>query len=139
MNRTELSKEWQTIQNQYDSYEKCSLLIKLFNIALFSAALLMGGMNVVILFVLLVVWLQDAIWKTFQSRIESRLLQLETALADDTATTAMPFQYNRDYAQTRPSTLCLIKAYMHQAVRPTIAFPHVVLILIGAGMMLSGS
>jgi hypothetical protein len=139
MKRTELTQEWQLLQNQYDSYEKYSLLIKLVNIVLFSIALLMGIVNIVILLVLLVVWLQDAVWKTFQSRIDDRLVQLEVALADDTATSAIPFQYNREFAQNRPSTIGLIASYLSQAVRPTVAFPHVVLVMIGAVIVVSVS
>ncbi|MGF1765511.1 hypothetical protein [Aliivibrio kagoshimensis] len=132
MRNNELTQEWQILQNQYDSYEKYSLLMKLFNIALFSVAWLIEGVNVVTLLVLLVVWLQDAIWKTFQSRIDDRLVQLEVALSDETAIRTMPFQYNREYAQNRPSTIGLIASYLSQAVRPTVAFPHVVLVMIGA-------
>ena len=84
---------------------------------------------------MLVVWLQDAIWKTFQSRIESRLLELEQGLSsansekgDSLAVEA--FQFNSAYLKDRPSTIGLILEYMKQAARPTVAFPHVVLLVL---------
>jgi hypothetical protein len=38
MNRTELTQEWQVLQNQFDSYEKYSLVIKLLNVGIFFGA-----------------------------------------------------------------------------------------------------
>ena len=80
---------------------------------------------------LLVLWLQDAIWKTFQSRIEVRLLQLEEYLSGDQSldrTDQKPYQFNSQYIETRLGTIGLIKEYLRQAIRPTVAYPHVILL-----------
>ncbi len=77
-----LAAEWSLLQNQFDSYEKHSLLIKLFSIGILSAAYFTDHFSIFILCLLLILWLQDAIWKTFQSRIDVRLLQLEAYLSN---------------------------------------------------------
>jgi hypothetical protein len=132
MQTSDLANEWSLLQNQYDSYEKYSLLIKLGGIGLLSIAFFMHHLNFSILILLLILWLQDAIWKTFQARIEGRLLQLEGYLSDDQnldRTDGRAYQFNRLYLETRPGTIELINEYVHQAVRPTVAYPHVILIL----------
>jgi hypothetical protein len=122
--------EWSLLQNQFDSYEKFSLIIKLVNITVFSAAYLFGTLNPLLIAILLMVWAQDAIWKTFQSRIEDRLLAIEHGLLNKSPLTA--FQFNTEFDKNRPNTLGLIRAYAQQALRPTIAFPHAVLVLMAA-------
>ena len=84
--------------------------------------------SIFILLILAVLWLQDAIWKTFQSRIEQRLLQIENYISEESEESV--FQFNREYHNTRLSGLSLIKEYVRQSIRPTVAFPHIVLILI---------
>ncbi|OZG70792.1 hypothetical protein BTA51_24180 [Hahella sp. CCB-MM4] len=115
------------LQNQFDSYEKYSLIIKLANVAILSGAYLTQHISVFVIALLLVMWLQDAIWKTFQSRIETRLLQLEAGLQNESD--AKAYQFNSEYLKTRPGTVGLVMEYLRQAARPTIAFPHVVLVL----------
>lgn len=137
---SDLGREWSLLQNQFDSYEKFSLVIKLIGILVFSAALIFGQITIFFLALLFTVWLQDAIWKTFQARIDSRLQQLEKLLRDEdkkkneyrneNPSEGSAFQFNTEYLKNRPSGLGLITEYFRQAFRPTIAFPHVVLILI---------
>ncbi len=128
----ELEKEWALLQNQFDSYEKLSLLIKLANIGLLAAAYFLNNMSVFVLFLLLIVWIQDAIWKTFQARIEARLLALENYLLVNPAQESCDenaYQFNRQYQENRPGNLGLILEYLQQAARPTVAFPHLLLLL----------
>jgi hypothetical protein len=133
MQKSDLANEWSLLQNQFDSYEKLSLLIKLVSVALLAVAYFSGNLTVFVLFLLLILWLQDAIWKTFQSRIDTRLMQLEGYLSiDQTLETdgSKAYQFNSLYLQDRPSTVGLINEYLRQALRPTIAFPHAMLILL---------
>ena len=130
MPRSPFAAEWSILQTQYDSYEKCSLLIKLFAVAVLAAATFVDQRSPIPLALLLVLWLQDAIWKTFQSRIEVRLLELETHLASSetpSAHDARAFQYNRQFADNRPGIAGLLQDYLRQALRPTVAYPHLVL------------
>jgi hypothetical protein len=133
-------KEWCLLQNQFDSYEKHSLYIKLLSIVVLLTAVICGVTGLPIMLILLVLWLQDAIWKTFQSRIEPRLLQVEKAISDadnidsmGSATNTMTgsaCQFNSDYHQLRLTGVALMVEYLCQAIRPTVAFPHIVLVLI---------
>jgi len=135
MNRTELAAEWALLQNQQDSYEKCSLAIKLFTIllSLFAAALNIDF--ALALGFVLICWGQDAIWKTFQARIEQRLLPLESALEHEKEHVSA-YQYNRQHLDNRPSSIGLIKEYASQSLRPTVAYPYVLLLcLLGANVL----
>jgi hypothetical protein len=130
--------EWCLLQNQFDSYEKYALLIKLAGVVVLSSAVLLDRAGFMTACILTVLWLQDAIWKTFQSRIETRLLRLEVLLAGDPATAGTrPYQFNREFSQRRAGVTELLREYLRQALRPTVAFPHVVLIGLVAGLWLT--
>lgn len=128
-----LQTEWALLQNQFDSYEKYSLVIKLASLIIFSGAYMVNQIGWVLLVLLAAIWLQDAIWKTFQSRIDARLLLVEEWIAQNDYSQAC--QFNRQFAQARLSGFALIKEYIKQAVRPTTAFLHA--ILCGLTLLLS--
>jgi hypothetical protein len=128
MNKNELITEWHLLQNQFDSYEKHSLYIKLVSIIVLLSAEISGFIGLSIFFILLVLWGQDAIWKTFQSRIEPRLFQIEKSISTDSSESAC--QFNSEYNKVSLSGLALIIEYARQSIRPTIAFPHIALIII---------
>lgn len=133
MQLSDLANEWALLQNQYDSYEKYSLIIKLLSISVLAIAYFTHHVHGFIFFLLLVLWLQDAIWKTFQSRIETRLLQLEEYLSANPNLErgdGRAYQFNLLYLSSRPAgNTALIKEYFCQAIRPTVAFPHILLLL----------
>jgi hypothetical protein len=118
-----LQSEWVTLQNQFDSYEKCSLAIKLF---------------VWSLLVVVILWLQDAIWKTFQNRIGQRLEVVEQAIQDNPHHVPehllhMGMQFNLAWSQSRPRAISLVSEYIKQSLKPTVAYPYVVLIALVIG------
>ena len=92
MDINEFKTEWCLLQNQFDSYEKHSLYIKLLNVLLFFVALTLDVISISIVPVFLLLWLQDGIWKTFQSRIEKRLLQVEKYIANSSEESAAPLK-----------------------------------------------
>ena len=133
MQTSDLANEWSLLQNQFDSYEKYSLLIKLTSIVILFIAYCTHHLDFFVFILLLVLWLQDAIWKTFQARIENRLLQLEENLSGEQSlerADGKAYQFNSAYIKNRPDNLGLIKEYFYQAIRPTIAYPHVILLLV---------
>ena len=133
MTTSKLSSEWSLLQNQFDSYEKYSLLIKLSSIGVLATAYFTNHITAFVLLLLLILWLQDAIWKTFQARIDARILQLEDYLSNEHALEnrdGIAFQFNSLYAQNRPGSVGLLKEYLRQSLRPTVAFPHIVLVAI---------
>jgi hypothetical protein len=122
-----MENEWSLLQNQFDSYEKHSLLIKLANAGVLCAAYLTNRTGIFVFFLLLVLWVQDAIWKTFQSRIEARLLQLEGLMSG--ASDGKAYRFNSGFLENRPGMSALIGEYFRQALRPTVAYPHAALVL----------
>jgi hypothetical protein len=122
-----MENEWLLLQNQFDSYEKYSLLIKLANTAILCAVYITNRPGIFVVFLLLALWLQDAIWKTFQSRIEARLLKIEACMVSDGD--PKPYQFNSDFLKNRPGNSALVGEYLRQALRPTVAFPHALLVL----------
>lgn len=133
MQASDATVEWTLLQNQFDSYEKYSLLIKLTAMVIFALCAIDGLWGVIPAVVMAVLWLQDGIWKTFQSRIETRLLQLEAFFADEQTSEAAsrkPFQLNSEYQLNRGGTKALVREYLEQAARPTVAFPYAVLVVL---------
>jgi hypothetical protein len=56
------------------------------------------------------------------------LLQVEKFISEKSD--AHVFQFNSEYQRVRLNGLSLINEYARQSIRPTVAFPHIVLILI---------
>ena len=124
--------EWSLLQNQFDSYEKYSLLIKLVGVLVLCATVLVDRPGLSVAGILVVLWMQDGIWKTYQARIESRLLELESVLADEpySAPQGGFYQFNTAFLDNRQRGFALLLEYLLQAVRPTVAFTHVALLAI---------
>jgi hypothetical protein len=119
--------EWTSQQHSYDRYEALSLGIKVFAVMVFIASTALAFEPLLILALICIVWLLEAIWKTFQSRTEERLLNLEEAWHQGDFTQAMRF-YSHWQTQ-RPGTTKLIAAYVKNALRPTIAYPYALLLV----------
>lgn len=128
MEQQKYKSEWCLLQNQFESYEKHSLYIKLLSILVLLSFVALDIYNESVLFTLIVLWMQDAIWKTFQSRIEPRLLQIEQNIREEKPDAE--FQFNSEYQKVSNKGLALIVEYARQAMRPTVAFPHVILIIV---------
>jgi len=130
----ELSQEWCVLQNQYDQFEKYALLTKLFSIVILLLGLTLALSGMVLIALMLVLWGQEAIWKTFQSRTEERLIVLEQGISKEHGSEVLKglvaFQFNSEFLAHRANTIGLFKEYAQQAMRPTVAFPYVVLLII---------
>lgn len=126
--KEQYEKEWHLLQAQNESYEKYSLIIKLLSISMLLLVLLSNTNSILITLVFLTLWLQDGIWKTFQSRIEPRLLRLEEIIAGNED--ALAYQFNSEYQKHRRRGFGLVAEYISQALRPTVAFPHVVTVIV---------
>lgn len=124
-----LQHEWLTLQNQYDSYEKFSLLIKLLNITLASLLMFVFHIGSWTLVIIAIFWLQDGIWKTFQNRIATRLYVVEKAIVEGQNHQAM--QFNSVWLEARQGIIALLQEYFRQSCKPTVAYPHVILMAMG--------
>ncbi|TDP72919.1 hypothetical protein [Roseateles toxinivorans] len=123
-----LGQEWAQLQHDHEQYERSGLLIKLLAVVLCLACMALGFDALWLAPVLLMLWLQEGIYRAFQSRLSARLLRVEQALAQGTTATARAFQLHSDWLATRPGTVGLIREYLSNAARPTVAFPYVLLL-----------
>ncbi|MBU3019930.1 hypothetical protein KO519_19840 [Paraglaciecola agarilytica] len=127
-----LRQEWNVLQNQYDDYEKFAAIIKLVCIALVVSIFCFSEAHLLSIAVVLLLWLQEAMWKTFQGRIEARLLVVETLLSQPSGTeqSDAAMQFNRNWLAQRPSVVGLLIEYAKSALRPTVALHYILLLLV---------
>lgn len=118
-----LAHEWATLQNNIEHYERQALWVKLLAIAL-AAQLGWLGWPLLGMTMVLVLWLQEAIFRTSQSRLGERILELEQHPQ------TRPHQLHTAWQAKRPGTLGLVREYLAQSLRPTVAFPYPVLVLV---------
>jgi hypothetical protein len=132
-----LSAEWQTLQNQHEQYEHKALTIKVTCLAISILGLATTISPVLICAFITLFWIQEGIFKTFQSRLSQRLLSVELLLRQTPTEPAHAMQLHSEWLAHRPSGLALIREYLINTCRPTVAFPYVPMLVIAAmaGMM----
>ncbi len=121
-----LSQEWAALHHHHERYDRYGLLIKL--TAVLTGLISIGlAMNVwLALMFIWVLWLQEGIWRTVQARTSERLLAIEKTMADSGDLPAM--QFYSSWEVVRPGTLGLVKEYLLNAIRPTVAYPYLILL-----------
>jgi len=119
-----LHQEWLALQSQHERYEVLALGVKLAGFAVVFFA--PDPLRAVLLLALL--WLQEAVLKTFQGRLGDRLLVIEPALKSGADAAAM--QLHSDWLATRPRGLGLVLQYLQSALRPTVALPYPLLMAV---------
>ena len=130
-NKTLLAHEWQTLQNNHEQYEKSALLIKLTSLVLCIAGLATHiplpwlGITVILC------WLQDGIYKTYQSRLAEHLLHIELLLRQ-AEPPAEAMQLYTAWTANRPDWFRLVAAYVASALKPTVAFPYLPILVLGS-------
>ncbi|HEY1128147.1 MAG TPA: hypothetical protein VGF12_01975, partial [Roseateles sp.] len=78
--------------------------------------------NGLALSLLALLWLQEAVLKTFQGRLGERLLVVEAGLKAGEGVVAM--QLHGEWLARRPHGLALLTQYLKSALRPTVALPY---------------
>lgn len=132
-----LGKEWQTLQDNHERHEQNALFIKLACLALCIAGLATGLPLIWIAFTALLCWIQEGIFKTYQSRLADRLLKVELLLKQPN-TTLPAMQLHTGWLASRSGGGALLVGYFVSAVRPTVAFPYLpILLMLGFGRWLS--
>ncbi len=126
--------EWQILHNNHEQYEHYALIIKLVAIGL-SVVLLINHVTLLIAISLLAtLWLQEGIWKTYQNRLAKHLILLEQQLIPQATQLTSPpisnFQLYSRWQANSGGTITLLTEYLTNALRPTIAYPYVILISI---------
>ena len=136
-----LSHEWITLQTSHERYETGGLMIKLFSVALTVAGFALHLNLKLMLALVAILWVQEGIYRTFQSRLGRRILRVEQFVKDGVrgevkggatgeATGDVPhaaFQLLSEWLASRPGALGLGAEYARSACRPTGAFPYAVL------------
>jgi hypothetical protein len=116
-----MNDEWLLLQKQHEHYEFAAMAIKLAAVAIVTLH------PPAVLLLLAVLWGQEAIIKTFQSRLGERLLRLEAMLREGQG---QAMQLHTDWLASRPRGVALLGEYLRSACRPTVAFPYPVLMVI---------
>lgn len=133
MTTSHLSQEWQTLQANHEQHERNALLIKLVCVALCLAGLAAHVSADWLALVVALLWVQEGIIKTYQSRLSDRLLKVEAMLLALATPTHTPvhaaMQLHTEWLANRPSASSLIASYAVSSCRPTVAFPYVPLLI----------
>jgi hypothetical protein len=119
----QLSPQWKILHDNYEKYEQYSLVIKLITICVTVCSIALIFSIVLTISIITVLWLQEAIWKTYQSRLSDAIITLEQ---DNTGDIHLYSQWQ----EKRPSKAKLIKEYIYSALKPTVAFPYAPLMVI---------
>lgn len=134
---TLLGQEWQTLQDNHEQHEQNALFIKLACLALCVAGLATGLPLAWIVLTVLLCWIQEGIFKTYQSRLADRLLSVELLLREPNVTQPA-MQLHAGWTASRPGSGSLIVGYISSACRPTVAYPYLPMVLmLGLGRWLS--
>jgi len=120
--------EWAIIHSDIEKYERFSLIIKLFTVLIFILSKAIAIETLLAISLILVLWLQDGIWKTFQKRLESRILIIEDNIENNHNDKGTAFQLYSKWQTNRSSSLALIKEYLFNSLKPTVAYPYIALI-----------
>lgn len=128
--KNDFHNEWMILHGDIEKYEKFSLVIKLVSVlaSVFSMAFIANGWIAVA--VILVLWLQDGIWKTFQKRLETRVVFIEQKLKNKPDEDNMAFQLYSQWGEKRQGVVGLVKEYLLNSIKPTVAYPYAVLVLL---------
>lgn len=126
----QLAQEWTTLQNNHESHERSALLIKLVAVVLFAGAWLAGLEPLLGCALVLILWFQESVLKTWQTRLAARLLGIEAMIKRGLQSDDRPYQLHSQWLGQRPGLAGLLIEYGQNAVRPTVAFPYGALLLL---------
>ena len=122
--------EWAILHADIEKYERFSLVIKLFGVFVCVLSIAYSITESYSIILILILWLQDGIWKTFQKRLETRIMFIENQLQITADENTSAFQLYSQWLDKRQGMSGLIKEYLLSAARPTIAYPYVLLVLL---------
>lgn len=125
--------EWTTLQNNYEQYEKNSLLIRLVSAVLFVVCLVLPLDAVIPIAVMVILWIQEGILRTGQSRLGDRLLRIEQMLRQASPQVAYACQLHTEWQAGRPRFAGLLAEYAKSMLKPTVGFHYTVLALLSLG------
>lgn len=125
-----LGHEWRTLQQDHERHERTAALIKLAAVFLTGAVFVVTIPAWVEMLLIAALWLQEAMLRTVQARLSTRLLQVEALIAGDPAGARGAFRFHTEWSAQRGGASALVAEYLGSALRPTVAFPYPVLIVV---------
>lgn len=134
-----LEREWEIIHRDHERYEQFALVIKLITLLVVLACWVFAVDAVLTIIFIAVLWLQEGIWKTYQARLGARLLWIEQSLRAPSSKDGAPYQLYSTWSAQPKNLLTTLTEYFANAIRPTVAYPYVVLIALAMGVAVFGS
>ena len=128
-NTAALSHEWSTLQNNYEQMERNALLVKLAAVVLCMGGYALGVPYELIGGTALLLWVQESLCRTSQARLGERIVRVE-ALVKNAASASSACQLHSDWLASRKGGLGLLGEYAAHALRPSVAFPYAVLLVV---------
>ena len=134
-----LGQEWIALHNNHERYEAGGLLIKLVGLTFAAFGVALGLNTAFVILLLLVIWVQEGICRTFQARIGQRILRVEElivragatdGLSSPAAGANMPFQLHSEWRAGRGGVKGLLVEYSASACKPTVAYPYALLVVV---------
>jgi hypothetical protein len=130
-----LSQQWLSLHNDHEQYERYALLIKLFTIAMTLTSFVFSMPLLIITVLLVITWLLEGIWKTFQARTASAIITIEKQLLDNEVIEEgkKPVTYYGIYSQwqaNRRDLNTLLREYITSSLKPTVLFPYMLLLML---------
>jgi hypothetical protein len=125
-----LAQEWATLQNNHEAQERNALWLKSVAVLVVCGTWMMDLVPLLGAALVLVLWLQEAILKTWQHRLAERLLVIEAMFTQGPQGLDAPFQLHSQWQAKRPGLSGLLAEYGRSALRPTVAYPYAVLFLL---------
>lgn len=117
--------EWLLLQQSYDQMEKQALWLKVVAIVLWLYLVQNQSGLLLQLGLVLLFWLHEALWKTQQSRTESRLYALEQATQQAQDIGCL---WHHSWQQQRGGVFSLAVSYLKNSIKPTVAITYLALL-----------
>lgn len=118
--------EWLCLQHRYDHMEQQALWLRVVAIVLWLYLLQTEASLLLQLGCIALFWLQEAVWKTQQSRTAVRLLSLEQAISQQQDISC---QWHSQWQAQRGQAQGLVLDYLRHSLKPTVALTYTILLI----------
>jgi|MDSY01.2.fsa_nt_gb hypothetical protein len=130
-----LSQQWLSLHNDHEQYERYALLIKLFAIVITLTSFVFSMPPLITTVLLVITWLLEGVWKTFQARTASAIITIEKKLIENEVIEEgkKPVTYYSMYSQwqaNRRDLNTLFREYITSSLKPTVLFPYLLLLML---------
>ena len=130
-----LSHQWLSLHSDHEQYERYALLIKLSAIIITLTTVIFPNTYLGTIVLLLITWVMEAVWKTFQARTASAIITIEGQLIDNELNKEeeKPVNHYTMYSQwqaNRRGLNTLLREYITSSLKPTVLLPYIPLLML---------